>query len=265
MVRAALFAALGGLAYFGSARLGYALAVPQGVVTLWPPSGVMLGLLVLTHRRNWLGLVCGGLAGSFASDSLSGYSPGLGLAAALANSAESVLAASFIRWRTGAPVSLANLRTVAWLTIGAVLFTNAITACLGAAMLSQGFSFSYWEAWFVWWAGDGLGMLILAPLVIAWASPNDWTGSRILEAVILLAATLLAAELTLGPGRDWPVTPDAYLAVPLLIWVGVRLGPRGAATGTGPPSPPGTPRMGLGRSPDSAGPGPTSRCNCTAI
>jgi integral membrane sensor domain MASE1 len=56
IVRALLTAVL----YFAGARLGYAFALQAGFVTLWPPSGLMLGLLTLTpgqplaaadHRR----------------------------------------------------------------------------------------------------------------------------------------------------------------------------------------------------------------------
>ena len=70
-------AVLAALAYFASARLGYAFAIPQGVVTLWPPSGVILGLLLLSERRHWAALLVGAFVGGTASDLLSGATPAL--------------------------------------------------------------------------------------------------------------------------------------------------------------------------------------------
>jgi integral membrane sensor domain MASE1 len=51
-VRALVLAVLAAAAYFVSARLGYAFAIPHGFVTLWPPSGLMLGLLVSSIGRH---------------------------------------------------------------------------------------------------------------------------------------------------------------------------------------------------------------------
>ncbi|HEV8195148.1 MAG TPA: MASE1 domain-containing protein [Gemmatimonadales bacterium] len=226
--------ACAGLAYFASARLGYAFAIPHGIVTLWPPSGVMLGLLALSDRRNWPTLLAGGLAGSFASDLLNGYPTSTALAAALANIVEALAAAWFVTWRLGCPVKLSSLRGVLVFTGGAALLTNSVTAWLGAAMLHFGFGAPLGRSWFVWWVGDGLGMLIIAPTLLAWSDGRTRLRTlkrfAVLEAAVFLVVLVAIAEVALGPRRGWPVDPGPYLVFPVLFWAAWRYGPIGAAT-----------------------------------
>ena len=58
---------LAALAYFVSAQLGAAIALPHNVAAIWPPSGVMLALLVLSDRQHWPAVVGGGFAGAVVS------------------------------------------------------------------------------------------------------------------------------------------------------------------------------------------------------
>ncbi len=228
-----LYALLAMAAYFASARIGYRFAIPQGVVTLWPPSGVMLGLLLLSPRRYWPALAIGGLAGSFASDMRSGYSPALAVAAALANSVESVAAAWFLTWRLGSRVRLSSLTAVVTFTAGAAVLVNALTACFGALMLNLGFHTPFVKAWFVWWVGDGLGILIITPVFLALAAPDvrrrAWTTRVVFEAAVLLTLLFGVAQAALGPRHDWPVEPGPYAVFPLLFWAALRFGGAGAA------------------------------------
>ena len=229
-----LRAGLAALAYFASARLGYAFAIPQGVVTLWPPSGVILGLLLLSERRHWAALLIGAFVGGVGSDLLSGATPAFALAAAVANSTESLLAAWVVTWRLGPQVRLSSLRAVLVFMGGAVLVSNAVTAILGALVTNHGVVGPLGRAWTEWWVGDGLGMLIVAPVLLGWAGVAVRLKSVkwpvVLEAVVLIALLVATAVVTLGPQHAWPVQPGPYATFPLLIWAALRFGPSGAAT-----------------------------------
>src|ERR1043166_460126 len=163
---------LAATAYFVAARRGYAFKIPGGSATLWPPAGVMLALLLLSKRRDWPDLLAGALVGSFLSDRLTGFSVPLAIAAALANATETLVAAWFVRWQLGETVRLTTLRAVITVTLGAAVVTNFLTSFLGAAMLHGGGIMSFWTGWIVWWAGDGLGMLVITPVVLEWAAHN---------------------------------------------------------------------------------------------
>src|SRR5689334_180629 len=105
-------AVLGAVAYFAGARIGYAFAIPHAFVTLWPPAGITLALLMLFRRRYWPAILAGAIAGSLVSDLRSGYSVPLAIAASMANVAESILAAWVVTRRVGSPVRLSTVRNV---------------------------------------------------------------------------------------------------------------------------------------------------------
>ena len=128
----------------------------------------MLGLLAMAPARQWPALIAGGLLGSVASDLVSNYTVSLALAAAGANLLESVAGALVMRRWLGPIVSLTTLRSVGVLAIGVALLSNAVTSLAGAAMLYAGFGIPFARSWFIWWVGDGLGMLIVAPVLLTW-------------------------------------------------------------------------------------------------
>ena len=228
-------ATLAGLAYFASAQLGAAFALPNNIAAIWPPSGVMLALLVLSDRRDWPALVAGGFAGALVSVSLYNYPLSLSLTAALANSAESFLAAWVIRWRYDSRTPMHSVPGLVRFIVGAVMLSNAVTALLGGFMIHQRFHTPYGTAWFTWWVGDGLGMLIVAPALLQLTNVSERIKTvelrAAIEAVALLTLLFVAAHITLGPRHEWLLDPSPYTLLPLLFWTALRFGPPGATTG----------------------------------
>ncbi len=190
------------LAYFAGARLGYAFAV-GGTVSLWPPSGLMLGVLALAPMRQWPWLIGGALAGSMASDVMSGYSLPLALFAAAANAFDAGVGAWILRRLVGTPVHLSSLRAVVVLAIGVVIAANAVTVIPGAVMMHVGFNSPLSTGWFAWWVGDGLGMLILTPVILTWTEAIR-RRQRVRAVQLFEAALLIAALLAAGATGAWP-------------------------------------------------------------
>lgn len=226
---------LAALAYFASARIGYALAIPQGIAVIWPPSGIMLALLVMSDRDEWPTLLAGGIAGSMISDWLSGYSLGASSLAAAANTTESLAAALVLTWRLDRRLILTTLKGLARLLLACAVISNGLTAMLGATMLYFRFHGDFGHAWFVWWVGDGLGMIIVAPVVLAWLTALERFQKVeprvLLEAIALFLCLATAAEATLSGHDSAVLDPGPYIVFPMLFWTAVRFGPLGAATG----------------------------------
>ena len=76
-----------------------------------------------------------------------------------------------------------------------------------------------------WTLGDAAGVLVVAPVILTWASSRlrGFGRRELTEGAVVLV--LLVALATLPPQRDVP-----YIVFPVLLWAAIRFGPRGAAT-----------------------------------
>ena len=218
------------LAYF--LAHGVALQFPDSqkiLAAIWPAGGVGLAALLLSPRRRWpLILLALFIAGNSAN--LLGGRPVLASVGFMfANLAESLLCASLISYYCGASVRFSRTREVLALIVcaGAV---NAVTAMLGAgaAVLTGGTP--YWMAWRTWWVADGLGILLIAPLILAWSSYEGWFSglrwNRALEAGLFLATWCAATVVAFQPYTGGHLV-QPYMLVALLSWPVFRFGQRG--------------------------------------
>jgi len=222
-VRYVLTVALVALAYYGSGRIGLELAYLNGAVAaLWPPAGLGLAVLFLYGMRLWPAIVIGDLI-------LGDYSTPLGtvLAQTVGNTVSLVVAALLLRRLTGGRGGLDRAADVL-----------ALFACaLVAAVVSAAFGpLSLWlgevirtdelgQVFRTWMLGDACGVLVVAPLILTWATAGLRGIHRpeLVEGTVVLVLLIALAEL--GPQRDVP-----YIVFPVLLWAAVRFGPRGAAT-----------------------------------
>ena len=112
-----------------------------------------------------------------------------------------------------------------------------VSATIGVASLYlggalQGAEWSH--LWFVWWAGDAGGALLVTPVLLtwheAWRRGADWRRLRqaLPAAMALLAVCVLVFRLELSPAvRSYPLE---YAVLPVLFWIALRFGQVGSAT-----------------------------------
>ena len=216
-------------AYLVAAKLSLLAAIAQPVVSsMWPPAGIALAALMLWGARLWPGV----WAGSFLLNATSGVPLGGAALIASGNTLAALVGTRLLR-AAGFRGSLERLRDVLALAgLGAVA-SPAIAATVGTATLrlaGQATAAQHSLLWVVWWSGDAVGVLTVAPLMLAWLGrPVRFALSRgrLVEAA-LLALTLAAAlwVLLLTP------LPYVYLVFPIGAWAAMRFGPRGTATAT---------------------------------
>jgi len=216
--------------YFGAAKLGLLAAVAQKVVSsAWPPTGVALATLLLFGVRFWPGIALGAFLLNWTSGVPAAGAAGI----AAGNTLEAVTAVLLLRRVADFRPSLAGLRDVFALVTLAALVSPLVSATIGVLSLWASGMIERAAAghlWFVWWSGDAMGDLLIAPLLLAWAHARRtrWPPARAAEAGVLLVSLLGLTAVLLRPP-----TGDEYAIFPLIIWAALRFGVLGSATASG--------------------------------
>jgi diguanylate cyclase (GGDEF)-like protein/PAS domain S-box-containing protein len=218
------------VAYFALSWLSLSyISTDTGVAVLWPASGVALAAFALAPRRWWPAFTVAVFAGNLVAQLL--VRDPIGVSAALAAvSALEPLAAGYVLVRVAGRerVEITSVRAVSGLAV-AGFGVNALTAALGTAVLVAAVNGPVMSTWESWWLADGVGMLVVTPLLLALVRPQPGRAST-LEAVGLVwlagavALALFAHDAGTGPvllGRAFPL-------LPMLLWCALRLGTRAA-------------------------------------
>jgi len=207
-----------------------ALSSNGAVAAFWPASGFALAILLLGGKRYGVGL----LIGAIVQNALTGVSLPEATVIGASNVLEALLGAWLLtrdgRFDPAFPRLWDYLRLVGLAGFVACL----VSAAVGATTLRHvGFlkPEDYATNLIQWWMGDVLGVVVVAPLLLACRAPGRWLNRAVLgEFALVLALTLLAGQVVfLGLLRDIVgATPMGYLMFPPAIWAAVRLGLRGA-------------------------------------
>lgn len=216
----------GGAAILGS-RLGHA-----NVALIWPPAGIGLAATLQLGYRAWAGIALGAVLMSAGASAPLGVLAGM----ALGNSVEALLGAYMLQRFVGLRNSLERVRDVLGFVVLAGLLipfigatTGILSLCLnGIVGLSQS-----WAVWAEWWLSDAVGIVVMAPPLLTWAT---WPrvvgrGRRIAEAGALLSMAVILGETAFGRGTGTgPSLAYLLLPVPPLVWSAVRFDQRASAT-----------------------------------
>jgi signal transduction histidine kinase len=209
--------------YYLAGRIGLELAYLNGAVAaLWPPAGLGLAVLFLYGVRLWPGIVIGDLL-------LGDFSTPLGtvVAQTVGNTVALVVAALLLRRLTHDRGGLERVTDVLAFVVSAFV-AALVSAAFGPLALRLGDVIPADELGSVfrtWTLGDAAGVLVVAPVILTWATRGTSGISRRMLAEGALVLGLLVALAELPNQRDVP-----YIVFPVLLWAALRFGPRGAAT-----------------------------------
>ncbi len=223
------------LAYVAAGRLGLALDAVSGFAALvWPPSGIALAALILGGYRLWPAIFVGALATNYWAGAPLVTSIGI----AGGNTMAAIIGTVLLTRIPGFRTSLDRVRDVLALVLFAI-GSSVIGATAGVTVLSLSNIVApgqIAETWRAWWVGDAIGDIVVAPLILVWASrrPRTVNLARMAEAAGLGAIVIGASLLIFSAGAtgNEAIVRREYMLFPLLIWASIRFGVTGAVTTT---------------------------------
>jgi signal transduction histidine kinase/ActR/RegA family two-component response regulator len=233
-----LFNLLVAAAYFVTGMAGLKLAFVGDVVTLfWPPSGIAFAALWIGGRR----LAFGVIAGAFAVNALQMAQWPFAALVALGNALPALIATTLLRsridqrardgeepgelWRVLLFILIAALGTT---TLSATVGTLAVAAAAPDAGPAS-------SAWLVWWMGDAMGVLIVAPPILLWQrylKQRPQLRDMADAAAFGMAGMGIIAGLLLIRNPVWAVELCKLFTLLLSLWAGARFGLTGPAAVT---------------------------------
>jgi len=215
-----------GVLYYVAARLGLRLAIVEDNITpLWPPTGLALVAFLRYGRRLWPGVAIAAFLVNL---------PITNFPAAVLTTAGNTLAPIVAAWlleRAGFRQQIDRVRDVVALVGLGALLSMMISATIGSAalVLSSRIALDgFWGAWSVWWAGDAMGILVVAPFllcVLTWNQVEPRLGLRRLPEALVMLTLLLGASVF----AMWNTGQLLFLLPPLVGWIAWRFQLRGAA------------------------------------
>ncbi len=218
-----------GVAYFGLASIGHFVSRHDQFVTFWLPSGLFVATLLLHEPRQWPWLVLAAVLANLGFDLLNGQQPWISFFFCCGNCLEALAGAWLTRRFVAPQPGISSRREVVGLLLFSALFSTALSASVGATVVTRllgGDSFGH--VWLLWWSGDVIGVMLLAPLVLSWLSRPAGApipSAQIHEALALLAGLCLCAFYVFH-GEWHPDFTLKYLLVPFVLWAALRFGIR---------------------------------------
>ncbi len=189
--------------YYAAARFSLRFAlIGRNITPLWPPTGIALVAFLRYGKRLWPGVMLGALLVNLPiTNALAAFATSVG------NTIAPLLAARLLE-RTGFRHTIDRVRDVTALVLLAALLSMTVSAAVGTTslVLSSDLPMSrFWEAWSVWWAGDAMGVLVIAPFLLClltWRELRPEVGWQQVPEAALLFGVLLAASVFAVSGRS---------------------------------------------------------------
>jgi PAS domain S-box-containing protein len=206
---------------------------------LWPPTGLSLAVILLRGYRIWPAIFIGSIAATTISAGvLSAQTPAIAVGTTLG----ALAGARLINyWSYGAKTFFTPLGVTRFVLIAfvpAAMFSAAGTG-LGQFFGGEPDPSRLAITSAIWWLTDVAGSIIVAPVIVLWATPHlpDSPRSKPLETIVIIVVAAIVGAIAFIPltvGALKALLPYrglcAFLIVLPLMWAGLRGNQRAAAT-----------------------------------
>ncbi|HET7731148.1 MAG TPA: ATP-binding protein [Usitatibacter sp.] len=224
--------------YFALAAYAATLPLHQRVpLFIWPAHGVALGTLLVAPVRRWPAYLMLVMVATILVGAAAGETQLAILRTAVINVAQPLFVAAGLLRLAGPRVQIDTVRGLAAFLVGMVPLVAAM-AILDGAFSFMAFDAPFRQRWSVTFVSTMLGMLLTAPLILAWNRDGhrealELARTRMPELVALFAGLVFTTSYVFGARQnlDGLIPPLAYLCAPFLIWAALRFGLRTATLG----------------------------------
>lgn len=155
-------------------RCGYAFkeSIAEPTV-MWPSAGLLFAALWLSPRRFWPVFLALHALSEFSMAAMlhEPFIPRMAILFVVSNGIESIVGASVARWLISDMTKLRTTQAVQFILAAAA---GALAGAIIGPAVNQatfGSAQPYLQQVQVWWLGDWLGVLVVAPVVFGWLSP----------------------------------------------------------------------------------------------
>lgn len=190
----------------------------------YPAAGVTVAAMMLSRRVVWPWICLAVVVAEILVDTHYGSTLRVAVQFAAANVVEPLIGASLVlAWCGGRP-DLRERRDFVGFLVGACLIAPVIPALIGGHAIAGDGGPPWQGAALTWWAGDAVGVLVMASPILLWPDQAGVLRRRPWETA---AALLVTGGLSVG--SFWSDLPPSVLVLPVLAWAAFRLDMLGAA------------------------------------
>lgn len=175
--------------------LGVTYALIHAVTLFWPPSGIALASILIGGFRLWPGVALGALT----IELWSGYNLDTALGIMVGNTLEALCGAYLFRYLNGDSLTLYRISDVLKLCVSGLL-SCTIAASFGTLCVLLQHPGDLHQAtmtWIAWWLGDGMGVILITPAILAvytdgghWRQKICSSWHKLFEGLILEAVAI---------------------------------------------------------------------------
>src|SRR5713226_2887876 len=188
--------------YFVAGKLALQLALLNASASaVWPCTGIALAALLLFGYRVWPAIFAGAFLVNFTTAGTALTSLGIASGNTLEALAGCYLVTRFAAGRN----AFQRSQNIFKFVLLAGMVGTAISASIGSATLvlahlaepSRDLSI-----WLTWWLGDGVGALVVTPLLLLWVEnpSRNWTRRQIIELTLLFFGLIATTWFVFGYG-----------------------------------------------------------------
>ncbi|MGA7489074.1 MAG: MASE1 domain-containing protein [Xanthobacteraceae bacterium] len=230
-----------GGAYFALANAGLTVAaIYSSAVPIWAPAGLALAAVVLCGVRVWPAVFAAALAAgppTDIADATAADSILVSSAIAIGNTLEAVIGGYLVNIWSHASRAFDSPSGTAKFALLGLGPASMIGAAVGVGSL---YLAGYVDATGIaalgitWWLRDAAGVLVIAPVVLLWATSDlrAFNLDKVLASGTALVAATLVGLLAFSPLFEQSASRSAlgFLAILPLLWAALRCGQRDTAT-----------------------------------